>query len=251
MNLGNFGILRVFTIFFFVVTTQTDDLCDPVQGAPNNGEYCLLIPNYDTYQKAECGRPPFTTASNNIETCVDECRNYCWLPCMVKEFDQHSGTVDPVCACQVDRDQVCRNATGSVTYYKECTNTSAPCPSPSYVDFAVFYFTWLSDNINRYIYTYRYGDGTIFRTICSDNPVIRALRLCVESNFNPLVTAGNNCSYLDESFAGIFSQCLQDKDSCYMGYRTGVDLYETSDIPANIWPGVQNITDITCPFPDP
>ena len=247
MKMGTVRILQFFIVFSLIVTIKTDDICDPDNGAPSNGEYCILIPNYDTYQRAECGRPPFTTTSNKIETCVDECRNYCWLSCMVKEFDQHNGTVDPACACQGDRDQVCRNATGSVTYYTECANTTVPCPSPSYVDFAVFYFTWLSENINDMIFNYNFGNGTTFQTRCVDNPIKRALRLCVESNIDNLVTAGNDCSYLDGQFASIFNQCSQDH--CSIGYMTGVNEYEQSDIHANIWPGVQNITARRCPFP--
>ena len=241
-----FGLFQVFIVYLFFATIQTDDLCDPVNGAPSNGEYCMLIPNYDTYQKAECGRPPFTTTSNKTETCIDECRNYCWLPCMVKEFDQHNGTVDPACACQGDRAQVCENATGSVTYYTECANATVPCPSPSYVDFAVFYFTWLSVNIHNFIHPILDDNGTfIGETPCVDTPIKKAFRLCVESNFQPLVKAGNNCSVLNGNFSGIFNQCLDE--NCHMTFRSGVDQYVASQPTEGLWPGWQNITDIMCP----
>ena len=190
-------------------------------------------------------REKFPIYGNKTETCVDECKNYCWLPCMVKEFDQHSGTVDPVCACQGNRAQVCGHATGSVTYYTECANTTVPCPSPSYVDFAVYYFTWLAENINRLLWTVN-QNGVTTQTRCFDNPMKRAFRLCVESDFQPLVMAANNCSDLDENFAAIFNGCLRSQESCPLDYRVGVDEYIGSTTTDDRWPGVQNITQENC-----
>ena len=156
-------------VLFCAINLIAKDLCDPTNGAPSNGEYCMLIPSYDTFQRAECGRPPFTTSSNKTETCADGCRDYCWFPCMVKEFDQRNGTVDPACACQGDTDQMCEHPTGSVLYFTECLNKSAPpqCSPPTYIDFVAFYFNWISAEIASGISCENTANLTSFR-VCLD-----------------------------------------------------------------------------------
>ena len=234
----NSEILKVFVIYVFFVTTKTDNVCDPINGMAGNGEYCMLIPNYDTFQRAECGRQPFTTRSNKTEMCIDSCRDYCWLPCMVKEFDQHNGTVDPACACQGDTNQMCENVTGSVSYYTECANRTVPCSSPSYVDFAVFYFTWLSDGI---------VNGThIAEPSCPATANKTAFRVCVENALHPLVTAENaTCSNIDGNFPGVFNQCL--REGCPMDYVVGINSYVSSRDQNNLWLGVQALAPPPCP----
>ena len=213
-----FRIVQVMLLYVLIVTIQTDDLCDPTNGAPSNGEYCILIPNYDTYQIAECGQSPFTTTSNKIETCADSCRDYCWLPCMVKEFDQHNGTVDPACACQGDRVQMCANATGSVKYYTECLNKTLQCPSPSYVDFADFYFNRLSDAI-------------VMNDACPLSAQKRAFRLCVETTLRSMVDEANNCGESNEPFVWSFHLCLNQHAFCNPAspLLIGIDMYLTEN----------------------
>ena len=212
----NCGILQVFVLCLILVTIQTDDLCDPVNGAPSNGEYCMLIPDYDTYQRAECGQSPFTTNSSKIETCADGCRDYCWLPCMVREFDQHNGTVDPACACQGDMDQTCENVTGSVLYYTECLNKTVACPALSYIDFAVFYFTWLSEKITE-------------ETNCTNSERLNELRLCVENKFPTQLQNSQFSNYTCETqgynFMYFFDDCTANI-ICPLDFYSGVLEYQ-------------------------
>ena len=245
--MANCWILQAFVLYLFFVTIQTDDLCDSANGAPSNGEYCMLIPNYDTYQRAECGQSPFTTSSNKTEECIDECRQYCWFPCMVKEFDKHSGTVDQACACQGNLDQTCENVTGSVEYYTECANRTVPCPSPSYVDFAVVFFTWLGDNFNT-IYREIPENSSISVPVapCMDNANKTTLRLCVETALRPLVAAQSTCSDLNGNFDDIFNECLQE--SCVADYDFGLTTYLDSVNNNTIWYGALNITQNLCTF---
>ena len=243
--MANCGILQVFVLFLFFVAIHTDDLCDPVNGAPSNGEYCMLIPNYDTYQRAECGQPPFITSSNKTETCINGCRDYCWLPCMVKEFDQHSGNVSDVCLCMGDPNQMCENVTGSVEYYTECANRTVPCPSPSYVDFAVVFFTWLGDSFNS-LYRDIAVDNSTISTPCLDNANKTTLRLCVETSLRPMVAAQSTCADLNGNFDSFFNQCLQE--SCVADYDQGVAAYLGSVNNNTIWNGALNIAENLCTF---
>ena len=212
---GKICDLAAFAVLLsFATHPLAQDLCDPTNGASGNGTYCMLIPNYDTYQKAECGRPPFITSSNKTETCADSCRDYCWLPCMVKEFDQRNGTVDPVCACQGDTDQMCEHPTGSVKYYTECLNVTAPCPSLAYADFADFYFNWLSSKI---------ANGTS----CQENEDLRAFKLCVENDVRRFESnfKFGTCRGRNNNFRDLFDACGRTKLTCPSGFADGIELY--------------------------
>ena len=214
-------VIHFVSIFLIVLSCATNllaqDLCDSTNGAPSDVGYCMLIPNYDTYQRAECGRPPFTTASGQNVTCADDCRDYCWLPCMVKEFDQHNGTVDQACTCEGDRNQTCQNATGSVKYYTECLNTTARCTSPSYIDFADFYFNWLSEKIIE-------GNN------CTDSGRLKLkdLRLCVENkvrdNFEQLTNG--DCESRGSTFKTFMFDSCTASLMCPLDYYPGVLEYQ-------------------------
>ena len=162
--------------------------------------------------------------------CADSCRDYCWLPCMVKDFDQHSGYVEQDCACEGNRDQMCENVTGSVKYYTECLNKTHPCPSPSFVDFADFYFNWLSDEI--------------ITNTCPFGPQRRSFRRCVESSLRSFVDGARNCTELDQPFQDKFVDCLNQETLCYQGspLLVGIDIYMESNQP---WLGA-NLTRSAC-----
>ena len=205
----------LFLNILFVSVTSAEEFCDSINGTAGE-DYCVLFPNYDDYQKAECGRPPFTTITNETVVCVDTCRDFCWFPCMVKEFNQYNGTVDPSCECTANKTQMCATETGSVDFYTECANTTVPCDStsPSYLHFAVYFFEFLSADIA----------STYNESFCSDSNRKKNFRICVENSLRPLLTDNNTCSYLNGVFDDIFDNC--QNRYCDPVYRVGINRYE-------------------------
>ena len=216
----------LFLNIIFVSVTSAEEFCDSVNGTAGE-DYCVLFPNYDDYQKAECGRPPFTTTTNETVVCVDTCREFCWFPCMVKEFNQYNGTVDSTCACTANKTQMCETETGSVDFYTECANTTAPCNATSgdsYVDFAVFFFEFLSADIA----------DTYNESFCSDNSRKKSFRLCVENSLRPHLTDNSTCSYLNGQFNSIFETC--QNQYCDPVYQVGIQRYLAN--PERVWLGM-------------